>query len=378
MSDNFFEDNFDLRQILDDEGFDYKENGTHFVLCECPICYKKDKLFIDKKSKLWICYACVKTNEVDENKEGRGNLWTLFLTLGFDELQTKQLFKGKKWQRYTDDFDFEKMRWDSYEQENEGHSKEIVPYQLPKWLLYLDRSEEQIRRFPEVYLYLWSRFVRTKDQYQRFLLYYDTYQKRIVFPAITRNFICVGSQSRDITNRCNEDHPKCPNPDCELRYHYYFKGEEEAPEFCPNCNSKLEDTFYSKSLNTRNFPKTEFFYNEQNIDWTKPVVLVEGPFDSTNVDNSMAFLGKVLSDTQFNILIEKNPPLIIIYLDGDSAGDYSSQEIYNQLRAFFEVKIVFSENKDDPGSFSLEENKKKVDSACQPDEWFTRKNLVYI
>lgn len=376
-NDNQFEDNFDIKNVLDEEGIGYKENGTHFFI-DCPICGSKDNLNLDKKNKLWVCWSCVKTNQFSENKEGRGNLWTFLVAIGFDEIQVKQMFKGKKYHGYTDEFIFEQLTWDSYEQHDDTPTKEVLPYKIPKWLVYLDRSEEQIRRFPEVYRYLWGRGVKTKKQYQNFLIYYDFYRKRVVFPAITKDFICIGSQSRDITGRCKINHPKCLNHECDLRFHYYFKGEEEAPENCPNCGSQLQEVFYPKSLNSSNFPKTEFFFNEQNIDWEKPVVLVEGPFDSTNVNNSMAFLGKVLSETQFSILISKAPPEVILYMDGDMAGDYSAQEIYQQLRPFISIRIVYSANNDDPGAFSLEENDCKVFNAMKPSDWFEAKGLMYI
>lgn len=376
--DNSFEQNFDLRAILDEEEIAYAENHKHFFLEECPNCGKRHKLNIDKKTKMWICWSCVGSEDPKEAEVGKGNLYSLLLTLGFDELQVKKMFKGKKWHRYTDDFQFEKLEWQPYEDTEKSKSKEVTEVQIPQWLIYLDRTEEQIRRFPEVYNYLWSRYVRTKEQYQKFLLYYNPYRKRVVFPAITREYKCIGLQSRDITDRHKIKHPKCVNPECDMRYHYYFVGEEEAPEKCWCCDSQLELCEYQKSINTTNFAKTEFFFNEQNIDWNKPVVIVEGPFDAINVPNAMAFLGKFLSDTQFNILIEKNPPKIILYLDGDEAGDSSNKVIFNQLRPFFDIEIVFVEDGDDPGSHDTEYNLNKINTACKPYEWFTRKNLVYL
>lgn len=376
MNDNYFEDNFDLKELLNEEEIKHRENATHFFLHECPTCGGNDKFNIDKLSKLWVCWACVRTDQFADNVQGRGNLWTLLLTLGFDEPQVKQMFKGKEYHPYTDEFEFKTMEWS--DGEDDTRSKEVVPYVIPKYLIFLDRSEDQINQFTEVYLYLWDRHVRTKGQYSNFLLYYNPFRKRIIFPAITRNHICIGTQSRDITERCKSGHPKCPNPNCEVRYYYYFKGEEEAPETCWSCETKLEETFYPKSLNTTNFAKTEFFYNEQNIDWTKPVVLVEGPFDAINVYNSIAFLGKVLSDTQFSILLEKNPPKIILYMDGDEAGDESTKAIFNQLRAFFEIEIVYSDNGDDPGSHNLETNADRVAHALLPIEWHEKKGFMYL
>ena len=377
MDNNEFERQFDLKSILDEEGIKYRENSKHYFLDECPTCGGKDKLNVDKKSKLWVCWSCVQTDQFDENKHGRGNLWTFLQLIGFDVQQIRKMLKGRKFFKYTGDFQFASIT-NIHEEINDDRTKEIVPITIPKWLVYLDRTEDNIIQFKEAYDYLWKRHVRTKEQFQNFLLYYNPMQKRIVFPAITKDHQCIGLQSRDITERHKDKHPKCTNKECDMRFYYYFKGEEEDPKVCWSCGEPLEETFYPKSLNTQNFAKTEFFYNEQNINWTKPVVLVEGPFDAINVHNSMAFLGKMLSDTQFNILFEKSPPEIVLYMDGDTAGDDATKAIYKQLRGLIKVTMVYSEATDDPGSHDLKHNAERVEKRLEPMEWFTRKGFVHF
>jgi len=74
--------------------------------------------------------------------------------------------------------------------------------------------------------------------------------------------------------------------------------------------------------------KDIIIFNEYLIDWDKPISLVEGPFDSIFVDNSIPMLGKKLSDYLFSILYEKAKKITII-LDGDAWEN--AQNIYHQL-----------------------------------------------
>lgn len=374
MSRNKFEKIFDLKGFMQEHEIGFTENSTHFTLDKCPNCGASHNLNIDKKNKLWLCWSCVKTNQFNENKQGRGNLWTLLLMFGLDEAQIKDIYKNGQLLSYTGDFEIKALE-DSHKTENDNY---ISDYEMPKYLIPLDRSSTQITGLFEVYKYLWDRNVRTPKQYTDFDLRYDFNKKRLVFPAITKDNICVGSQSRDITNRWKMDHPKCNNNYCDLRFKYYFVGEEEAPEECPECGEPLTKMFYPKSLNSRDFPKTEFFFNEQNIDWHKPVVLVEGPFDAINVDNSIAFLGKVLSDTQLTILLDNLKAPLILYLDGDKAGDFSTKAIYEAISPFFDIKIVYSESHEDPGMYDKSVNNEKVNTALKPSIWLDRKGFMCL
>lgn len=82
-----------------------------------------------------------------------------------------------------------------------------------------------------------------------------------------------------------------------------------------------------KYLNPKQL-KDEIIWNESNIDWNKTVYLVEGPFDSLFVNNSIALLGKKLSDKLFNLLYNKATEIVII-LDGDAYCD--SVKLFEKL-----------------------------------------------
>jgi len=88
-------------------------------------------------------------------------------------------------------------------------------------------------------------------------------------------------------------------------------------------------------------PKDEIIFNENKIDWTKDVFLVEGVFDSFFLDNSIVMLGKKMSQLLFQTLYNKAQSNIIICTDGDAWTD--GLRIYNELnggKLYNKIKIV--------------------------------------
>lgn len=74
--------------------------------------------------------------------------------------------------------------------------------------------------------------------------------------------------------------------------------------------------------------KEKIIWNENLIDWEKPITLVEGPFDSIFVDNSIPLLGKVLSPKLHQSLYN-NAKEITIILDGDAYDN--AVKLYHKL-----------------------------------------------
>jgi len=88
-------------------------------------------------------------------------------------------------------------------------------------------------------------------------------------------------------------------------------------------------------------PKDEIIFNENKIDWTKDVFLVEGVFDSFFLDNSIVMLGKKMSQLLFQTLYNKAESNIIVCTDGDAWTD--GLRIYNELnggKLYNKIKIV--------------------------------------
>jgi hypothetical protein len=77
------------------------------------------------------------------------------------------------------------------------------------------------------------------------------------------------------------------------------------------------------------FPKEEIIFNESRIKWDKDIYLVEGVFDMLFLNNSIAILGKTVSDKLWEKLYDKCEGKIIICLDGDAWED--AQQLYRKL-----------------------------------------------
>lgn len=81
-------------------------------------------------------------------------------------------------------------------------------------------------------------------------------------------------------------------------------------------------------------PKSDrknIIFNEEKVNWDEDIVLVEGPFDSICVPNSIPLLGKVLT-TDFKLyreLVTRAKANVIIFLDADAFDNV--KKLYNLL-----------------------------------------------
>lgn len=364
---NNVEKTFDLKEAFEDYGVDFKETETHFILSECPDCSGKDKLWVDKFNKMWVCFKCAETDQFNDNKEGRGNLYSfLQRKLGMERSVLRKMYAESRSFVFTGDMEF-KME----EIEEVVEKIELQVIEVPKRFKKLIGNDICQRMNPLAYNYLASRNVTHIDQILNFNLMYDDFQKRIVFPAINLKGQIVGYQSRDITERWKTEHPKCANVECKERYNYQFFCYQLAGTPCMKCGVPLINTHYPKSKNSQNFPKTEIFFNENNANAEYPIVIVEGPFDSINVRNSVACLGKVLSDTQFQRLRDWNPPEIVLYMDSDIHGIRSAMSIYDQISPFFnKITLMQPDVNKDPGDYNLNENDGRFYRRMDYNSWY--------
>lgn len=84
--------------------------------------------------------------------------------------------------------------------------------------------------------------------------------------------------------------------------------------------------YYGKSkMKYRNpdISKTSIVFNESHINWCEDITLVEGPFDSIVIPNSIPLLGKTLKeeDAVFMALKERSVAYINILLDDDAIAN---------------------------------------------------------
>jgi DNA primase len=137
----------------------------------------------------------------------------------------------------------------------------------------------------------------------------------------------------------------------------------------PSYDSKDELTYFiarSWDPNTRakyKNPEAEkdiIIFNESLIDWSKDIYLCEGVFDSFFLPNSIAMLGKHMSELLLNTLYEKAKGDIIIAIDGDAYKD--AVRLYEELNGgvlYGKIKVL-----------KLPEDKDVCDLKGQIDEYY--------
>ncbi len=246
---------FDLISVIEDYGFSWKENNKHIILDECPDCNGIDKLFIDKKSKMWACFKCSLTDQFEGNTVARGNLFSfLKIKLGVEKSMMFPMFESNRSVKPAGEMSFSSFSSTSVVDQ----PKEDVEFEIPSRMKPLLGG---VRTFSEAMTYIEGRKITDQDTILKFRLMYDQLRKRLIFPAYNINGRCMGFQSRDVTDRHKRPHPKCVNLNCKLRYIYYFDQPQYEGFLCPACRHPLQLSIYLKSINSTDFPKTEFFYN---------------------------------------------------------------------------------------------------------------------
>lgn len=109
--------------------------------------------------------------------------------------------------------------------------------------------------------------------------------------------------------------------------------------------------------------KTEVIFNEYMIDWTRPVVLVEGIFDAIkSINNTVPILGSWIDETHYIFQkVVKNKTPVVLGMDPDAMQ--KTMKIAKNLASFgIEVKICDHKEKDF-GDMSREEVKFYIENA---------------
>ena len=130
---------------------------------------------------------------------------------------------------------------------------------------------------------------------------------------------------------------------------FCYKGEYEFRIIIPSFNSEgylnyfIARSYLSYTKMKYKNPEAEkeiIIFNENLIDWDKPIYVVEGAFDSIFLPNSIPMLGKHMGEFLFYYLYDHAKEIIIV-LDGDAWED--AQKLYHSLncgKLFNKVWIV--------------------------------------
>jgi len=121
-----------------------------------------------------------------------------------------------------------------------------------------------------------------------------------------------------------------------------YKGRVILPSYDSdsNLNYFVSRSYYVIEFKYKNPPasKNNIIF-ENMVDWSSPVVLVEGPFDAIAVRrNGIPLLGKVLYGKLKQKLIREKPPMVYVMMDADAEADALLMErwcINNGLMAKF-------------------------------------------
>lgn len=267
-----------VADLLIDIFGEYKTHNDYSgqISFSCPVCsYEikgldhldgKGNLEVNYKLGVYKCWACAETHDT------HGGLYHLV-------------------KKYGSVNDLKKFIALMPDEPGEIQKKVYKKVRLPKEFISFPRASEGLKLTPTYkfpYNYVKSRNI-TDEMLKKFNMgfcYEGEYKNRIVIPSY----------------------------DGEGRLNYFTARSWERKPFQKYKNPEAE--------------KDIIIFNEFLIDWEKPISLVEGPFDSIFVDNSIPLLGKKLSEYLFSILYEKAIEVRII-LDGDAW--VNAQKIYHQL-----------------------------------------------
>lgn len=211
--------------------------------------------------------------------------------------------------------------------------EKIQKIELPKNFQLLTLANDKDPDVKAVWRYVYSRGLTDRDAwYFKFGISDDVrWRRRVIMPS----FNSEGNLNYFVARAVDKDRkPKYDNPDID---------------------------------------KNPIIFNEINIDWTKRLVLCEGPFDLVKCpDNSTALLGSDLDERHeiFNQILLHNTP-VALALDGDM-WDKKTPKIVKKLQEYdIDVVVVDVRPWGDPGNMSKSEFEIAL-SEAKPLFWKNR------
>ena len=204
----------------------------------------------------------------------------------------------------------------------------------------------------------------------------DDHKKAILLPRDFSLLYLDNSRQAVIAKRYL--HKRGCTPDDLLRFKIGISGESDfinriiIPSFSEDMKlnfflSRSYDETSIRKYKNCDGKKTEIIFNEYMIDWSKPVVLVEGVFDAIkSIENTIVILGSWIDETHyvFQKIVKNNTP-VILGMDPDAIE--KTMKIAKNLSSFgIDVKICNHEESDF-GDMSKEEVKYCIENAKKYD-----------
>lgn len=118
-------------------------------------------------------------------------------------------------------------------------------------------------------------------------------------------------------------------------------------------------------------PRSTVVFNSLNIDWTKRLVLCEGPFDMVKCgSNATAMLGSYLNESSelFRMIVMSNTP-VALAMDADTW--YTKMQVILKKLAEYNIDTLVVDTRafKDPGAMTKKEFNKALGEA-KPFDWF--------
>lgn len=277
-------------EILEDILGDYRmhNDAKGQISFDCPVCSHeikglddtdgKGNLEVNYKYGVYKCWSC------GESHDTHGSLYKLIKKYG----------SKKQVQEY---------EWLRPEEVDLGTKNVKKLYGLPKEFISFNLASAGLKLthyYRRAYDYIKSRNI-TDDMVKKYNIgfaYTGFYENRIIIPSY----------------------------DSENKLNYFVARSYETR---PKMKYKNPDV-----------QKENIIFNENLINWDETVYLVEGAFDSIFVPNSIAMLGKFMSEHLYSVLYKKAKSVVIV-LDGDAWED--AQKLYNKLnngKLFLKVWLI--------------------------------------
>lgn len=287
-----------LRDFLDNNGIDYKDNHNSFILT-CPDCNTPKKLYINKDEGFYTCFRCA-----ENGVKGGGPFKILSELTGmhwkevkarFSEFVTDEILLGENPEKTT-------VR-------SAPLYGDVVIDTKDHFKINLDISKPGLA-------YMQSRGV-PKELCQKLNIKYNPRTKSVVFP-VYKNRELVGYQERSVD-------PNCPKQ------------------------------YAKKTL--KGFEKKFYLMFEDTID-TQSVILCEGPVDAIKFDKTgcgyVATMGKSVSDSQMNRLKELGIQKVYLALDTNAYKE--TESLIRKYAGDFELFTLSVPNhREDFGACTFEE-----------------------
>jgi hypothetical protein len=259
-----------IKQIIVEEGLDFKER-TRTIYTTCPDCNQSDKLSILKANGYTICYrgSC-------EFKGPHPFYKWLMKTAKITSKDAMDRLYNEGNKEYSEKVEL-KLSLNDDNKPSLHDEEKVYPVE---WPLVFTETLNSPASMPGV-LYLQSRGI-AQSIGEKYKIWFNYLNERIIFPVFQEN-TCIGWQARTIR-------------------------KDVVP----------------KMLNNTGFQRASSVMFIDNVKENEFVIITEGPIDAIKFDlcgNAVSTMGKIISDKQLQIIMEKKPQKIYLALDEDAAPE---------------------------------------------------------